>query len=254
MSTLLGYNKNTIGGLLLNESVLGQDNETMNLSQSVSRAVIDHLIYYLRSFFSGTVFQYSPTSGNTSVTIYGKYPENYANANYPAIIPYIQNNMSRQSFIGDVALNHGNAGELVYARRGDYEVIFDVWGRTQLEVEAISGAIIRIFDDANHDSDFIKRGFSDCKYYGTLGREFDITDKIVQTVSHLDSSINVRREQVVMRMGFFYRMLIPKQNVDAGGNYMGNVILTAENGLDGTVITFSTSRKIFSQGMAISSE
>ena len=238
--------------MLINENVLGQDNATMNLSQSVSRAIIDHLIYYLRSFFSGTVFQYSPTSGNTTVTIYGKYPENYANANYPAIIPYIQNNMSTQSFIGDVAM--GNSGEVIYARRGDYEVIFDVWGRTQLEIEAVSGAIIRIFDDANHDVQFLRRGFSDSKYYGTLGREFDITDKIVQTVSHLDASINVRREQVVMRMGFFYRLLIPKQNIDDRGNYIGNVILTAENTIDGTVVTFSTTRKIFSQGMAISSE
>ena len=250
MSSLLGYNKNTIGGMLLNEEVFGADNATLNLSQSVSRAVVDHLIYYLRSFFSDVIFQYSATSGNTTVTIYGKYPENYANANYPCIIIYVQNNMSKQSFIGDVAMNQPS-GEMIKARRGDYEIIFDVWGRTQLEVEAISGAVIRIFDDANHDLNFIRRGFSDAKYFGTLGREFDITDKIVQTVSHLDSSINVRREQVVIRAGFFYRILVPRAIDD---NFIANAIMTVENTADGTTISITPTKKIFVQGMAISSE
>ena len=150
MSSILGYNKTTVGGTFLNEQVLKEDNITLSLAESVSRAVIDHLIYYLRSFFSDIIFQYSPTSGNTTVTIYGKYPENYANANYPAIILYIQNNTSEPFFIGDIARNYGN-GEVIHAKRGNFEVLFDVWGRTQLEVEAVSGALIRIFDDANHE-------------------------------------------------------------------------------------------------------
>jgi len=253
MSSILGYNKNTIGGMLINEEVFGADNLTLNLAQSVSRAVVDHLIYYLRSFFSDVVFQYSATSGNTSVTIYGKYPENYANANYPCIIIYVQNNMSKQQFIGDIASANPN-GETVSARRGDYEIIFDVWGRTQLEVEAVSGAVIRIFDDANHDLSFLKRGFSDAKYFGTLGREFDITDKIVQTVSHLDSSINVRREQVVIRAGFFYRIAIPRASVEEDGTYITNAIMTVENTVNGTVISITPTKKLFIQGMAISSE
>lgn len=251
MSSILGYNKTTDGGTFLNESVLEADNITMSIAQSVSRAVVDHLIYYLRSFFSDTIFQYSPTSGNTTVTIYGKYPENYANANYPAIIIYIQNNSSEQFFFGDIARNYGNSEELIYARQGNYELICDVWGRTQLEVEAVSGALIRIFDDANHDMKFLRRGFSDVQYFGTLGREFDISDKIVQTVSHLDSSINIRREQIVIRTGFFYRIQIPR-TPDA--NYMSSAVITNTNTIDGTIITVGFTTKIFSQGMAISSE
>ena len=251
MSSVLGYNKGTVGGTFLDEQILKDDELTTTIAVSVSRAVIDHLIYYLRSFFSDTIFQYSATSGNTTVTIYGKYPENYANANYPAIIIYIQNNMSKQVFIGDVSRNYGG-GEVVHARQGSYEIIFDVWGRTQLEVEAVSGALIRIFDDANHDILFLRRGFSDAKYFGTLGREFDITDKIVQTVSHLDSSINVRREQILLRTNFFYRILIPKIPTE---NYInGNIYVGVENDNSGTTVNITTSKRIFSQGMAISSE
>ena len=62
MSSVLGYNKGTVGGTFLDEQILKDDELTTTIAVSVSRAVIDHLIYYLRSFFSDTIFQYSATS------------------------------------------------------------------------------------------------------------------------------------------------------------------------------------------------
>ena len=251
MSSVLGYNRTTAGNTFLNEEILKDDNISYTVASSISRAVVDHLIYYLRYIFSDVVFQYSSTSGSTSVSILGKYPETYSNTKFPSIIVYVQNYKTDSIFIGDNSKRYGS--EMIKAKSGLYEVIFDVWGRTQLEIEAVSGALIRILDDANHDHNFLKRGFTSTRYIGTLGREFDITDKIVQTVSHLDTSINVRREQVVFQFEFLYRINIPKVSTN---NYITSPTfsLSVEQS-DGNTFTvsISPSRKVYSQGMLISS-
>ncbi len=250
MALKLGVNRFHYGGAYLNENVLRQDNTELKLSTSINRAVVDHMVYYLRNYFSGVIFTHSSTSGNTSVTIKGKYPETYVNSDYPAIIVLVQSSPTNQEFLGDVS---GNDGEVIYSRLAQYEMQFDVWGRTVFEVDAVVGSLSRIFDDANHDTNFMKRGFSSITFMNTLGREFDISDKIVQTVSHLDSSINIRREQLVYRLEFRYKIALPKELVGGGGtdaNFAGTFAgstITVQND-DGTTlstITLTPKRKVF---------
>ena len=205
MSTyLLGANKNSMNGALLNENVLKNDGVTRVLAQSVNRAVINHFVYFLRKYFANIVFKHSAYSTGTTLTVRGKYPESFAFNDYPICVVYSKEYGTQQMFMGDTHFSLN--GEEIASRYGDFQVTFDCWGRTQEEIETITGALARVFDGLNHDNEFLKRGFELLQYRATLGREFDITDKIVETVSHLDTAINVRREQIVYDVSFFYRI------------------------------------------------
>lgn len=256
MSAVLPVNKRSYGQLLLNERVLKDDGSTYTIATSINRAIVDHIVYYFREYLSDVIFQMSSVSSNTSVTIYGKYPEKLTINDYPIIVIYIQSNNTNQMFLGDTIANTGISE--FYARQGDYEIVADVWARNQLEQETLTGMVVRLIGDMNTDINFLKRGFQDVKYMGTLGREFDITDKIVQTVSHLDSSINIRREQVVFRTGFFYRIRMPKTLLTNNSDFIVSVNGTVygQDSSNATTITVSISnkKKIFIQETTITSE
>lgn len=255
MSSVLPINKNTYGATLLNESVLKDDGVTYKIATSVERAVVDHMVYYLRGYFSDVIFQYSSTSTGTTVDITGKYPEDMANINFPRVVVYVPQKNTQQLFMGDVIFD--TEGEVIYGRNGLFEIIFDVWGRTQFEVEAVTGALLSIFDGVNRDVDFLSRGFGNTRYMGTLGREFDISDKIVQTVSHLDSSINIRREQLVIRSEFFYRVSIPKDNSSPDGfvsSFDYDVTVIDDDGNTITTVNITPRTKVFSQQTLITAE
>lgn len=203
----LGYNKNSLAGSTLSENVLKSDDINRAVAQSVNRAVINHFVYFLRKYFANIVFKHSAYSSGTTLTIRGKYPESFAFNDYPICVVYSKEYGTEQMFMGDIHFNLN--GEEVHSRYGNFQVTFDCWGRTQEEIETITGSLARTFDGLNNDVDFIKRGFDTLKYRATLGREFDITDKIVETVSHLDTAINVRREQIVYDVSFFYKIRLP---------------------------------------------
>ena len=204
----LGYNNNSLQGALLAENVLKNDGVTKAVAQSVNRAVINHFVYFLRSYLSDVVFKHSAYSTGTTLKVRGKYPETFAFNDYPIVVIYSKEYGTQQMFMGDRHFQLNSEG--VFSRMGSFQVTFDCWGRTQEEIETITGSLARLFDGFNNDMDFLKRGFDNLEYRATLGREFDITDKIVETVSHLDTAINVRREQIVYDVNFFYRIRMPK--------------------------------------------
>ena len=212
MSVQLGYNKSSLNGSLLAENVLKSDGVNRAVAQSVNRAVINHFVYHLRSYFSNVIFKHSAYSTGTTLTIRGKYPESFGFNDYPICVIYSKEYGTQQMFMGDRHYNFHD--EEVFSRLGQFQVTFDVWGRTQEEIETITGSLARLFDGLNNDDTFLARGFDNLVYRATLGREFDITDKIVETVSHLDTAINVRREEIVYDVNFFYRIRIPKQGLE----------------------------------------
>jgi hypothetical protein len=207
MSLEFKKNKNTMNGLFLTEEILKTDLVATEEANGITDAVTKHLIYYLSSKFDGVIFKTSDTSSGTSVTFVGKYPESRVIAHMPIVSIYTDIPNTRRMSMGSIIGNIN--GNLIRGNNAKYNVTFDIWGRTAEEMNIINGYVKQILDDSVFDDEFIfVRGFNDVIYQGSSNREFDIADNYVNDVSHLDSSIRYKRNQLLYEISFTYRLLI----------------------------------------------
>jgi hypothetical protein len=240
MSLSLGANYNPFDGALLNENVLNTASGTYLLAQSMDIALRNHFIFEAKDYFSDVVWQWSTTSAGTSLLFYSRYPDKIVE--FPTAIIYTQNSDADEGAMGDIYMV-SNGSQMVYAKKAKYEMVIDIWTRTITELDGIVGSLIRWLNDLNHNMSFIQRGVQYVDTARRMGREFDITDKIVQTVSHLDSAIRVRREQIVFMCEFYYRIRMPKT---AAQFFAINSISTVDDG-EADTFYISTKTKIFIQ-------
>lgn len=200
-------NKNTMNGLFIIESVLKDDLETYEDASGITDACIKHIIYYLKGKFSGVVLKQSDTSGGTTVSFVGKYPESRLVELAPVVSIYTDDPITERITMGSIVGSFG--GKLVKSNNANYIIFFDIWGRTPQEMNIINGYIKQVLEDAVFDNEFIfTRGFNNVTYIGASNREFDIADNYVNDVSHLDSSIRYRRNQMLYEFEFLYRMIL----------------------------------------------
>ncbi len=206
------HNPNSYGGKILTD-LIEDDQGNYVISKSNTISVINHLIFYLKKKLSQFNVKYSSTSSGVTINITAKYPEMIVEGNLPLVSIYVDSitNMNN-GVVGNVIID--DDGQIIYGRRVTYSMIFDIWAKSEMDLDHVMGMIQTILEYAENDNDFVKRGFHECKVRNTLSREFDITDKIVQTVSHLDSSINIRRDQLIVDIATIIRTNIPIYNND----------------------------------------
>jgi hypothetical protein len=211
MSFTLGYSPHTYAGGVLTEVVLN-NSLVPEVASSIERAAIDHLIRISRSFFSGVVMKMTSQSSGTMLEIRGKYSEQLIlEQDRPTLLIYLANHDSESLFIGDVFTVW--EGNVIYGKLATYNVFFDVFSRNQMELETIVSNVKRMAEGFNRNEEFISKGFISSRYLSTFAREYDVTDKIVQQVSHLDTAVNIRRNQVIFEIKFIYQIHIPKNMV-----------------------------------------
>lgn len=199
-------NQNTMNGMFITEKVLTDDGSTYDtFINGVTDALIKHLIYYLKGKTASVVFKQSNTSSGTSITFTPNYPENNAMQNLPMVAIYSEQPFSERLTYGGIAKSF--KGNKIRGRNARFDVWFDVWARTTQETNALAGLVKLLLDDAIEDTDFVYgRGIDDIVFKGSSNREFDISDNYVNDVSHIDTSINMRRQQMLYQVLFNYRI------------------------------------------------
>lgn len=195
-----------MNGMFMTEKVLKEDGTTYDeYANSISDSLVKHLLYYLSNKTAGIVFKQSSTSGGTSITFTPNYPESNAVGNLPLVSIYTETPGSRQLTFGGIIANM--SGNVIRGRCATFGIWFDIWGRSTQETNSLAGLVKLLLDDAIHDTDFVfGRGIDDVQFRGSSNREFDISDNYVNDISHLDTSINMRRQQMLYDVQFNYRI------------------------------------------------